>query len=125
MSVPFYRVNGVDMVPYLKEKGFNYDEEDVDADGSGRDLDGDMHRAVVARKDKHTLSFRELETYETRTVLNAFSTQYVQVQLNFHPKISGTVSLTMYNSSRKSAAFSLENDDDGKWEMQDISLIQK
>ncbi len=126
MARPFYRVNGVDMVPFLIEKGVSWSEEDIDEDNSGRTLDGVMQRGLVARKDKHELSYRELTAAETQIVLQAFESQYVTVSTNFHPKRSGTVTLTMYNSSRKAAVSYIDEDgEDVTWQIETIALIER
>ena len=126
MAMPYYRVNGTDILPLLLEGGFQWAEEDIDQENSGRTtMDGEMHRAVVARKDKHTLSFRELSMDEARSVTSAFNTNFVTVQTNIHPKRSGAVSLVMYNSSRKAAVHYLDEDGNSSWRFEDISIIER
>ena len=125
MATPFYKVNDVDMIPYLIDQGLSWSEEDIDEENSGRTLDGVMHRGLVARKDKHTLAFRELNLEETRIVTNVFDSEYVEVSTNFHPKRAGIALLTMYNSSRTAAIADLDEDGTAYWYLGNIALIER
>lgn len=124
MAEPYFRVNNVNILPYLTESGLVWEENDIDADGSGRTLDGVMHRGIVARKDKYTLTFRKLTLSEIRTVLNAINTTYMTVETNIHPK-KGTVNQQMYNSSRKGAVFTLDDSNSANWSLDQLSIIER
>lgn len=125
MSAPYYRVNNVDFVPYLKDGGFEYSEEDIDADGAGRTLNGLMQRAKICDKKTHKLTCRPLTTAESNTVLQALSSgQYVTVSTNIHPR-SGTFSGTMYNSKRTAAVLRLDEDGTAWWTNITFSLIEQ
>lgn len=125
MSAPFYEVNGVNFIPFLIERGITWSEEDIDAENSGRTMDGVMHRGLVARKDKHTLSFLELSVEDSRTVLGALDSQYLTVRTNVHPKLAGIATFTMYNSSRKGAVSYLDEEGEMSWQLDDLALIER
>ena len=125
MDRPYYRVNGIDMIPFLIEGGVVWSDEDIDGSDSGRTMDGVMHRELIATKDKHTLRFRELELDEIRLVKSAFKSQYVLVETNFHPGTAGNLIFTMYNSSRKAAPSYLDEEGNARFVMDDISLIER
>lgn len=125
MDRPYYRVNGIDMIPFLIEGGIVWADEDIDGSDSGRTMDGVMHRELIATKDKHTLRFRELELDEIRLVKSAFKSQYVIVETNFHPGTAGNLIFTMYNSSRKAATSYLDEEGNARFVMDDISLIER
>ena len=125
MAAPFYKVNNVNLLPYLADEGLAWEENDIDASDSGRTLDGKMHRGVVARKDKHSLTFRKLTLSEVRTVLAAVNGTYLTVSTNIHPKKLGTVTIEVYNSSRKGAVYSLEDDGTAYWSLDALSLIER
>lgn len=125
MDRPYYRVNGIDMIPFLIEGGIVWADEDIDGSDSGRTMDGVMHRELIATKDKHTLRFRELELDEIRLVKSAFKSQYVIVETNFHPGTAGNLLFTMYNSSRKAATSYLDEEGNARFVMDDISLIER
>lgn len=125
MDRPYYRVNGIDMIPFLVEGGVVWADEDIDGSDSGRTMDGVMHRELIATKDKHTLRFRELELDEIRLVKSAFKSQYVLVETNFHPGTAGNLIFTMYNSSRKAATSYLDENGNARFVMDEISLIER
>ena len=123
MAAPYYRVNNVDILPYLTDGGLVIDENDLDAEGSGRTLDGVMHRTVVSRKDKHTIRCKPLPTADANTVLNAISSSaFVTVSTNIHPKV-GTFSGKMYNSERTAAVYRLDDDGSVLWDNIAFTLI--
>ena len=125
MDRPYYRVNGIDMVPFLIQGGIVWADEDIDGSDSGRTMDGVMHRELIATKDKHTLRYRELDLDEIRYVKSAFTSQYVTVETNFHPGVAGNLIFTMYNSSRKAATSYLDEEGNARFVMEDISLIER
>lgn len=113
------------MIPYIADEGLQIEENDLDADGSGRTLDGDMHRTIVARKDKHTVKCKPLPTAQANTVLSAISASaFVTVETNIHPK-TGTYSGQMYNSSRTAAVLRLDEDGNAIWDNISFTLIGK
>ena len=125
--VPYYKINDVDMLPYLGDNGIVWEENDIDHENSGRTMDGIMHRKIVATKDKHTISFRALSVTEAQMVLNAITSSgdFMIVETNVHPKRSGNVSLKMYNSTRKAGVFSLDENGNSVWAFDSISLIER
>ena len=123
MAAPYYRINNVSILPYLTDGGLVIEENDLDAEGSGRTLDGLMHRTVVSRKDKHTIKCKPLKTAEANIVLGAISSgAFVTVETNIHPK-SGTFSGTMYNSARTAAVYRLDEDGNVLWDNIMFTLI--
>lgn len=58
---PIFLINGNDYTRYLAEEGLKPTKNDLDADGSGRNLlDGLMYRSRIATKMKWTVSFNRL-----------------------------------------------------------------
>lgn len=125
MATPFYRVNNIDILPYIRDEGLKIEENDLDADGSGRLLDGDMRRRVVARKDKHTIECMPLTTAKANVVMQALASgEFVEVYTNIHPKY-GTVTKIMYNSSRTAAVFSLDENGSAIWDNISFTLTER
>lgn len=123
MAAPYYNVNNVPFLPYIEDGGLVIEENDLDSEHSGRTLDGVMHRAVVARKDKHTIKCKPLKTAEANVVLNAISgAAFVTVETNIHPKV-GTFSGRMYNSSRTAAVYRVDEDGYAVWTDISFTLI--
>lgn len=107
----YYKINNVDILPYIEDEGLAIEENDIDSEDTGRTLDTLMQRAVRGRKDKHSITCRKLTPEQARIVWNAIgNSEFVTVEMNFHPKFSGTVIKTMYNSSRTAAVWSMDRD---------------
>ena len=125
MAYPYYQINNVDILPFIQDEGLQIEENDIDAEGSGRYLDGEMERRVVARKDKHTIKCMPLSTTNANTVLQALSSgEFVTVQTNVHPKY-GTVIKTMYNSARTAAVLVLDESGNAVWNNISFTLIER
>lgn len=123
MAQPYYRVNNVDILPFIIDEGIEWEEEDLDAEGSGRTLDGVMHRTRVASKDQHSIRCKPLTTENANIVLQAVSgSAFVTVSTNIHPKY-GTYTGTMYNSSRVAAVFRIDDDGSVLWDNIAFTLI--
>ena len=57
MSRPIFKINGHDYTRYLAEDGLKPTRNDLDSDGSGRNLlDGLMYRSRIATKVKWTVA---------------------------------------------------------------------
>lgn len=90
---PTFQLNGHDYTKYLAEEGLKPTKNDLDSDGSGRNLlDGLMYRSRIATKAKWTVSFNRLdeavmqqlesdmyatENYLSITMLDAKQNRYV------------------------------------------------
>ena len=123
MAAPYYTVNGISILPYIADEGLKIELNDLDADGSGRTLDGNMHRTVVAVKDKHTIMCKPLTTAQANIVLGAITAgAFVTVATNIHPRV-GTFSGAMYNSSRSAAVLRLDEDGNALWDDISFTLI--
>lgn len=91
---PVFKVNGHDYTDYLTEEGLKPTRNDLDSDGSGRNLlDGLMYRSRIATKAKYTVSFLRLdeetmkqllsdmyadENYVSVTTLDAKTNRYIE-----------------------------------------------
>lgn len=59
---PVFKINGNDYTRYLADDGLKPTKNDLDSDGSGRNLlDGLMYRSRIATKDKWTVTFLRLD----------------------------------------------------------------
>lgn len=120
----YYKINGVDILPYIAAQGLQIEENDVESSSAGRTLDGVMQRGIVARKDKHTIKCKPLTTAESNVVMQAVSAaEFVTVETNMHPKYGSVVKI-MYNSSR-TAAVLIRKGDITWWDNISFSLIER
>lgn len=74
-----FRLGNTDFSSYVATDGFKWERNDVDAPNSGRDMQGKMHRKVVTRKDKMTITCRSLTPSELAALTNALSSGTVSV----------------------------------------------
>ena len=124
MAIPYFRVNGVNILPFIAEKGLEWTENDIDAPDSGRTLDGLMHRGKVCEKRKVSITCWPLNPVESQIVLNSLTPQYVQVETNIDPKYGDTV-MTMYNSSRPATCLIIDEKGNPKWDGIKFNLIER
>lgn len=62
MSKPIFKIGEHDYTKYIADEGLKPSRNDLDADGSGRNLlDGLMYRSRIATKLKWTVSFLRLD----------------------------------------------------------------
>ncbi len=92
-----FRVNGVDLLPYVAENGIRWTRFDVEAPDTGRTLDGVMHRGRVAKKVRLDVSCRPLLSSEAAVVLAAIEPEYVTVQ--YVDPMDGLTVKTMYSNN--------------------------
>lgn len=125
MATPYFKINGVEMLPYIEAGGLKFTYNDIDAPNSGRTLDGLMHRGRVCTKTKIEIKYLPLSTEEARTVLNAISSEYVSVSTNIDP-MNGVRAYEMYNSTRPSTCWVVSKKTGiGKWQDLTASLIER
>lgn len=97
---PIFLINGHDYTRYLADDGLKPADNDLDADGSGRNLlDGLMYRSRIATKDKWTVSFLRLdEAVMAQLMADMKRTEYVQITL-LDPDENRYVERTCYTST--------------------------
>lgn len=77
---PVFKIGNTDYTDYIAEEGLKPTINDLDADGSGRNiLDGLMYRSRIARKLKWTVTFNRLTASELLSIETAMNSQYVSV----------------------------------------------
>ena len=116
-------INGVDMLPFLDEKGIQWTKNDIDGPNAGRTMDGRMHRSRVACKAKLELKCRPLSSPEAATVLKLLRPQYVTV--SYTDPMEGPVSKTMYAGTVPATVARLQEDGTELWEGIRFSLIER
>nr|DAE14251.1 MAG TPA: hypothetical protein [Siphoviridae sp. ct0uL16] len=79
---PIFKVNGHDYTKYLAEDGLKPSRNDLDADGSGRNLlDGLMVRSRITSKKKWTVTFILMGESIASQLLNDMWPQYVSITM--------------------------------------------
>lgn len=96
---PILKIGTNDYTEFLEAEGLKPTRNDLDADGSGRNLlDGLMYRSRIAQKLKWTVSFNRIDEDTMARLENDMSTQYVSVTL-LNPKTKAYDTRTYYCST--------------------------
>ena len=106
------KINGVDVVPYIANKGLKWQRNDVDSPDVGRTLDGLMHRGRVSTKIRMDITCRPMTAAEASIVLNAILPEFVTVE--YDDPMYGRKTSTMY-SNNNPASFLLQKEDGTEW----------
>ena len=85
MAAPYFKINGVDILPYVKESGIKWQRNDVESQKAGRTMDAVMHRGRVAIKFRADFELLDLHTEDARMIMNLIIPEYVEVETNEHP----------------------------------------
>lgn len=108
----YLAINGTDITKYIFKGGFAWQRSDIDAENSGRTLDGTMHRSRVASKVRYDITCRPLKASELKIILNLVSPEYVSVTVD--DPMYGRVTKTMY-SNNNPATFAVVQADGTEW----------
>lgn len=91
------KVNGVDLTPYIEQKGIKWQRNDLDGPNAGRTMDGTMYRERVASKARLDITCLPLTSEEAAIVLNAIYPVYVEVE--YIDPMDGHCTKTMYSNN--------------------------
>ena len=99
MPQPIFKINNRDYAQYLAADGLKPSSNDLDADGSGRNiLNGLMYRKRIATKLKWSVTFLRLDADVLARLRADMSTEYVRVTL-LEPKTNRYVEREYYTST--------------------------
>lgn len=77
---PIFKTNGHDYTQWLSDEGLKPSRNDLDADGSGRNLlDGLMYRSRISSKKKWTVTFNRMDEIIAAQLLTDMYPQYVRI----------------------------------------------
>ena len=118
-----FRVNGVDLLPYVAENGIRWTRFDVEAPDTGRTLDGVMHRGRVAKKVRLDITCRPLLSSEAAVVLAAIEPEYVTVQ--YVDPMDGLTVKTMYSNNIPVTCAMAYEDGTAVWRDLSFPLVER
>lgn len=98
MEAPYFKINGIDILPYTEDSGIKWQINDIDGPNAGRTMAGDMNRDRIVSKIRWDFSERPLRTEHANLVLNAIHPEYVKVETNIDPMF-GTYTKTFYSNN--------------------------
>lgn len=89
-----FKIDGVDMLPYIVQNGLKWTRNDIDGDDAGRTMDGTMHRDRITSKVRLDVTCLPLSSEDAAVVLNAIMPEFVTVE--YTDPMEGTVKKKMY-----------------------------
>ena len=96
---PIFKIGKNDYTAFLAEDGLAPVRNDLDADGSGRNLlDGLMYRARIAQKDKWMVKFNRLPELIVKSIAADINPEYVEITM-LDPKTNRHITKTYYTST--------------------------
>lgn len=117
-----FKIGDQDFTHLVEEGGIRWSRNDLDADATGRNLNGVMMRKRVAVKRKLSVTCLRMNT-QTMTELNkALYPQFISV--TFLDPIDGVTTRTFYGSTVEAATQTVI-DGETYWEGTAFSLIER
>lgn len=107
------KIDGVDMTAYIAFGGVKWQRSDVDGEGAGRMLDGQLERNRVATKIRLDVTCKPLKLSETSVVLSSIMPEWVTVQYD-DPQAGRLLTKTMY-SNNNPATYCMKQPDGTEW----------
>lgn len=98
MSRFYLQIGSTDITSYIKTDGFEWERNDIDVSGSGRDNNGTMRRTILTVKEKMNIACRSLTDNELSTLCNLLSGAMVSVTY-WHVGLQAQRTANFYNSS--------------------------
>lgn len=96
---PIFKIGNHDYTAFLAEDGLSPVRNDLDADGSGRNLlDGLMYRTRIAQKDKWTVKFNRLPELIMKSIAEDVDPEFVSITM-LDPKTNRVLTKVYYTST--------------------------
>jgi hypothetical protein len=114
------KINGLDILPYIEQKGIKWTRNDLDGSNAGRTMDGIMHRERVSSKIRLDITCLPLKSEDASLVLNAIYPEYVEVE--YTDPMYGHVYKTMYSNNNPATYIDTKTD---LWEGIVFPLIER
>ena len=114
------KIDGVDMLPFIKQKGIKWTRNDLDGPDAGRTMDGTMHRERVTSKVRLDITCIPLTSDQAAVVLNAIYPEYITVE--YTDPMYGLITRTMYSNNNPATYIDTSTD---LWEGIAFPLIER
>lgn len=119
-----FKINGVDITPYIAFGGLKWSRNDVEAANAGRMQNGEMQRDRVAIKYRFDVTCRPLKASEQAIILQLINNEYVTLQYT-DPLTNSTKSGTFYSNNIPSTFAIRYADGTEYWSGLTFPLIEK
>ena len=115
-----FKINGVDILPFISQKGIKWQRNDLDGENAGRTLDGMMHRDRVTTKIRLDITCLPLKSEDAKTILELIYSEYVNVE--YVDPMFGHVTKDMYSNNIPATYTNTKTD---MWEGITFPLIER
>lgn len=117
------KIDGIDITPYIKHRGFKWTRNDVDGPNAGRTMDARMHRERIGSKIRLDITCRPMLTEEASIVLSAIYPEYVTV--TYLDPMEGTIVTKVMYSNNNPASYLIEKDNGEYWDGIEFPLVEQ
>lgn len=117
-------INGVDITPYIANRGIKWQRSDLDAANAGRSLDGSLMRSRVASKIRLDITCIPMTSEQTSKVLTAIMPEWVSVTYT-DPQLGRDVTKTMYSNNNPASFLLRQPDGTEYWDGITFPLIER
>lgn len=117
-------IDGVDMTPYIANRGVKWQRSDVDAASAGRDLSGKLMRSRVATKIRLDVTCIPLAADKASIVLTAIMPEWVTVTYT-DPQLGRNVTKKMYSNNNPASYLMKRPDGTEYWDGITFPLIEQ
>ena len=114
------KINGVDILPYVEQKGIKWTRNDVDGSNAGRTMNGTMYRERITSKVRLDITCMPLSSEDAAKILNAVYPEYVTVE--YMDPMYGYSIRTMYSNNIPATYINTTTD---LWEGITFPLIER
>ena len=119
-----FKINGIDMLPYVAFQGLKWTRNDIDGPDAGRNMAGTMLRQRVTTKVRLDVTCRPLTSAESHIVLSAIKPEYVTVQYT-DPEEGTTVTKSMYANNNPASFLIRKKNGEEYWNGITFPLVER
>lgn len=117
-------INGVDITPYIANRGVKWQRSDLDAPNAGRSLDGFLIRYRVGTKIRLDVTCIPLTSEQASVVLTAIMPEWVTV-IYTDPQLGRDVTRTMYSNNNPASFLMRQPDGTEYWDGITFPLMEQ
>ena len=115
----YLRLNGFDVLPYIKDKGLRWEEIDIEGRNAGKTLDGKDHPDTLSKKRSLQIDCGGMNLAAANQLLNAISPDTFILETDIDPKY-GTTSFEVKCKRKPATCLAVDKSGATLWD--DISF---
>ena len=122
MDVVLLKLDGYDFTPWIKSDGYEWSDEDLDTDDSGRVKSGTMRRTKIDDKDNMTYTREDMPESVVRQLYLILKKKFFTTE--YH-NVYGDAAGTFYCSKRPGKISMLQKEGEIVWSGVSFSIHQQ